>query len=68
MFSFPDIVGKGIFVGIDYGFYTAVHYPECLEGPEVASGEGEFLVFEEQSVAQTTVEHKVGLLLSVPWK
>jgi len=65
VFPFPDFVCEGIFVCVDDSLYAVVHYSERLEGPEVASGVGEFFVFEEESVAEGAVEHEVGLHLLV---
>ena len=63
MFSFPDFIGEGVFVSVNYGFDAVVHDSEGLEGPEVAAGVGELFVFEQEFVSKLAVEHKVGLQL-----
>lgn len=65
MFSFPDFVGEGVFVGVYYGFYAIVHDSEGLKGPEVASGISELFVFKQKSISKLAVEHEIGLGLSV---
>jgi len=59
--AFPDFICEGGMVGVYDVFNTVHHDTQGLVGPEVATGVGEVLVFEEEFVSESAIKHKIGL-------